>query len=84
MQFPDRLKQIPVSCAVCLLLTVVSRTVIQLFTFDLFWAGSGSGHTNCESVICPKLIQCGLQDIKIQTLTIQKEALKRKRNPTQH
>ena len=41
-------------------------------------------HTDCESVICPEVIRCGLQDIKIQTLTSQKEALKRKRNPTQH
>ena len=30
-------------------------------------------HTNCESVICPEVIRCGLQDIKIQTLTNQKK-----------
>ena len=35
--YHDGLQQIPVSSAVCLLLTVliVSRTVIQLFTYDL-------------------------------------------------
>ena len=38
--------------------------------------------THNESAICPEVIWCGLQDIKIQTLTNQKEALERKWNPT--
>jgi len=58
-------------------------TVIQLFNYDLVTRFE-LVHTDCESVICPEVILCGLQEIKIQTLTNQKEALKRKRNPTQH
>ena len=79
----DRLKQIHVSSAVFAVDCVVSRIVIQLFTYDLVTSFE-LVHTSCESVICPEAIRCGLQDIKIQTLTNQKEALKRKRKPTQH
>ena len=76
----DRLKQIPVSSAVFAVDCVVSRTVIQLFTYDLV-THVLSCYTQIVKVwFCPEVIQCGLQDIKIQTLTNQKEALKRKRN----
>ena len=35
-------------------------------------------HINCESAICPEVIRCGLQDVKIQTLTNQKKHSKDK------
>ena len=76
----DRLKQIPVSSAVYLLLTVLCNCD------PAFYLGFSDScfelvYTNRESVSCPEVIRCGLHDIKIQTLTNQKEALKRKRGP---
>ena len=69
----DRLKQIPVSSAVCLLLTVLCPELWSSFLLMIQWSCFELIHTNCESVICPEVIWCGLQGIKIQTLTNQKK-----------
>ena len=55
--------------------------MIQLFTYDLVTQVLSWYTQTCESMICPQVIRCSLQDIKIQTLTNQKEALKRKKEP---
>jgi len=71
----DQLKQIPVSSALCWLCCVQNCDP----AFYLWFSDSCFElvHTVCESVICPEVIWCGFQDIKIQTLTNQKEALKK-------
>ena len=68
-----------VKCCVFAVDCVVSRTVIQLFTYDLV-THVLSWYT--QIVICPEVIWCGLQDIKIETLTNQKEALKTNKKQT--